>query len=242
LLETFSRTHKSEINTWVVKGLLAYTYGAIGNYSEVKSITKDIIDNSGFPIMSEAQVTGGFNSVTSPSWMWGVDVTTDNNLDLVSWWGQIDLFTYSYAWAGDPKSIVDNLYASIKEGDVRKTQFQDSNGNGILYPTGKFYAPGRTIAGQRSVETDYIYMRIAEMYLLHAEASAKTGDDSAAIQSLQAILNNRMDDTSYLTSLSGQSLQNEIYLQTRIELWGEGKSYFAMKRNKATINRGANHL
>jgi hypothetical protein len=37
-------------------------------------------------------------------------------------------------------------------------------------------------------------------------------------------------------------LKNEIYLQTRIELWGEGRSYLAMKRNKATTVRGANHL
>jgi len=32
------------------------------------------------------------------------------------------------------------------------------------------------------------------------------------------------------------------YLKTRIELFGEGKSYLAMKRNKATITRGSNHL
>ena len=51
-----------------------------------------------------------------------------------------------------------------------------------------------------------------------------------------------MTDVSYISSLSGQGLLNEIYLQTRIELWGEGKSYLAMKRNKATIKRGPNHL
>ncbi|HEU4610273.1 MAG TPA: hypothetical protein VFS31_19270, partial [Chitinophagaceae bacterium] len=49
-------------------------------------------------------------------------------------------------------------------------------------------------------------------------------------------------DVSYLDGLSGQDLLNEIYLQSRIELWGEGKSYLAMKRNKATITRGTNHL
>lgn len=43
-------------------------------------------------------------------------------------------------------------------------------------------------------------------------------------------------------ALGGQALLDEIYLQTRIELWGEGKSYLAMKRNKATTVRGANHL
>jgi hypothetical protein len=36
--------------------------------------------------------------------------------------------------------------------------------------------------------------------------------------------------------------KKEIYLQTRIEFWGEGKSYLAMKRNKATTTRGSNHL
>jgi hypothetical protein len=36
-------------------------------------------------------------------------------------------------------------------------------------------------------------------------------------------------------------LKKEIYLQTRIEFWGEGKSYLAMKR-KATTTRGSNHL
>ena len=40
----------------------------------------------------------------------------------------------------------------------------------------------------------------------------------------------------------GQALKNEIYLQTRMELFGEGKSYLAMKRNKASITRGSNHL
>ena len=31
-------------------------------------------------------------------------------------------------------------------------------------------------------------------------------------------------------------------MQTRIEFWGEGKSYLALKRNKGTVVRGDNHL
>jgi hypothetical protein len=41
---------------------------------------------------------------------------------------------------------------------------------------------------------------------------------------------------------NGNYIAKEIYLQTRIEFWGEGKSYLAMKRNKATTTRGSNHL
>jgi hypothetical protein len=45
-----------------------------------------------------------------------------------------------------------------------------------------------------------------------------------------------------VTSLSGNALKDEIYLQSRIELWGEGKTYLALKRNKRSIKRGTNHL
>ena len=88
-------------------------------------------------------------------------------------------------------------------------------------------------------------MRIDEFYLLNAEANAHQGNDNQAKESLKKLLAQRFKnagDYGYVDNLSGQSLLNEIYLQTRIEMWGEGKSYLAMKRNKATITRGENHL
>ena len=80
------------------------------------------------------------------------------------------------------------------------------------------------------------------MLLLHAEAQANLGNDTAARSTLEILLAERLDDTTYLASLSGQDLIDEVYLQTRLELWGEGKSYLAMKRNKATITRGPNWI
>ena len=242
LLDGYNRTGKQEVNKYVAEGLLAYAYAAMGNYEEVATLTEDVITNGGFTLMSADEVLGGFNDANTAGWMWGVDLTTDQGLDLVSWWGQVDLFTYSYAWAGDPKTIDAGLYASISDDDVRKAQFIDEDGDGRLYPTGKFYDPNKVIGGQRNVTTDYVYMRVAEMYLLHAEAAAMTGDEAGAKQALSAVLDMRLDDASYVDGLSGAALQDEIYLQTRIELWGEGKSYLAMKRLKATITRADNHL
>ncbi|MDT0689432.1 RagB/SusD family nutrient uptake outer membrane protein [Salegentibacter sp. F188] len=255
LLDGFNRSAKQEVNKEVAQGLLAYVYAAMGNYEEVKTVTRDVIDNGGFSLMTAEEVSymrhdgpdtdpygGGFNDVNIPGWMWGVDITLDQGLDLVSWWGQVDLFSYSYAWAGDPKSIDANLYAAIPADDVRKAQFADARGNGILFPVNKFYDPARTIGAQRNITTDYLYMRVAEMYLLHAEAAAKTGDEATARETLKMLLDERVDDSSYVDDLSGADLEEEIYLQTRIELWGEGKSYLAMKRNMATITRGPNHL
>ena len=87
-----------------------------------------------------------------------------------------------------------------------------------------------------------LYLYLEEMYLLNAEASAKTGDEVGARKSLKAILALRLPDASYVDALSGKALLDEIYLQSRIELWGEGKSYLSLKRNKGTVFRGSNHL
>ncbi|MCK5815979.1 MAG: RagB/SusD family nutrient uptake outer membrane protein [Flavobacteriaceae bacterium] len=243
LLDNFTRTSKNEVNKYVAKALLAYTYGVMGDNDSVKTLTSDILNNGGFTMMDSSEVTGGFNNVNINGWMWAQDITLDNGLDLVSWWGQIDLYTYSYAAAGDVKARDENLYNAIPADDVRKGQFDPSTGvDTYLMPTNKFYDDAKVISGQRNIETDYVYMRVAEMYLLNAEAAAKTGDEGMAKTSLKFVLNQRVPDASYVDALSGQALLDEIYLQTRIELWGEGKSYLAMKRNKATITRGPNHL
>ncbi|NHN25372.1 RagB/SusD family nutrient uptake outer membrane protein [Flavobacterium jejuense] len=238
LLDGFNRLTKTEINKYVAEGLLAYVYAAMGNNGDAKTLTNDIIASGGFPLTTTAELTGGFNNVNTPSWMWGVDLTPNQGLDLVSWWGQMDIFTYSYAFAGDRKVIDLNLYNSIPANDARKSQFSASS----QLPINKFYDPNRIQGGQRVITTDYIYMRVDEIYLLNAETAAKSGDEVTARTSLKALLVNRIPDNSYVDGLSGQALLDEIYLQTRIELWGEGKSYLAMKRNQATINRGANHL
>ncbi|MBW1657781.1 RagB/SusD family nutrient uptake outer membrane protein [Flavobacterium quisquiliarum] len=250
LLETYNRDNKSSINKAVAQGLLAYTYGAQGNYQKVRDITSDIIAQNNFPLTTENQLvakldgTGkltnpesGFNNVATPSWMWGVDLTTATDLDLISWWGQIDYYTYSYAYAGDPKTMDSGLQSKITASDIRKGQF-----NSTGRPLGKFFDTNRVPGGQRIITTDYVYMRIEEMYLLNAEAKAMLGDDLGAKTILKQLFAIRKVDSAYLDALSGTALQKEIYLQTRIEFWGEGKSYLAMKRNKATTTRGSNHL
>lgn len=272
-LDGFNRASKDQINQQVAKGLLVYALSARGttaDLNQVVTLTDDIITNGGFRLLEKNEVvaqidpaTGrvlnpesGFNNAASPSWMWGVDLTLANNLDLVSWWGQMDLFTYSYAWAGDPKTIDKGLYDAIRTDDVRKGQFDPENG-GIekfyeedgyaegdmdLMPVNKFFDPARVIGGQRNVVTDYVYMRLEEMYLLNAEAKARLGQDGPAKDMLKQLLAKRVTDVGYVDALGGQALLDEIYLQTRIELWGEGKAYLAMKRLKKTVTRGENHL
>eukprot|EP00933_Yihiella_yeosuensis_P010556 TRINITY_DN117209_c0_g1_i1.p1 TRINITY_DN117209_c0_g1~~TRINITY_DN117209_c0_g1_i1.p1 ORF type:complete len:120 (-),score=5.98 TRINITY_DN117209_c0_g1_i1:11-370(-) len=86
-------------------------------------------------------------------------------------------------------------------------------------------------------------MRIAEIHILKAESLAKMGQEGPARTALRQVLDQRVPDTAYLNGLSGQALLDEIHMQTRIEFWGEGKTYLSIKRNQTSTGvRGSNHL
>jgi hypothetical protein len=240
LLDGFERDNKTQINKTVAQGIYAYVLGARGtDYPKAYAMAKAAI-TGGYTLMSDTEITGGFNNVNTSGWMWGVDLNDEIGLGLVSWWGQMDYYSYSYPAFGDSKSIDAGLFDAIPANDFRKAQFNVSPGTAThLMPLNKFYDSDRTRYGSsRIVKADYVYMRVAEMHLLAAEFAAFSNNDGQAKTELKAVVSQRVPDASYIDGLSGQQLKNEIYLQTRIELWGEGKSYLAMKRNKATTVRG----
>ncbi|WP_025126221.1 RagB/SusD family nutrient uptake outer membrane protein [Myroides odoratimimus] len=258
LYEEINYTKGPNINYYVAKGFLAYVYAAKGTtdaLQEAATLTESILNEGGYPLATKSSLVGGFNkAVSNPNWMWSAVLTLDNKLNLISWYGQVDVFTYSYAALGDTKGMAFELYQQIPEGDVRKGQFvvdvvKDANGRTRSYGTkaviaaNKFYsAKGKILEGQRYIESDYVFMRIEEMYLLNAEVNSRLGNDAKAKETLKDMLSIRLDDTSHIDNLSGKALLDQVLLQTRIELWGEGKAYAAIKRNKGTFKYASNHL
>ncbi|WP_159951482.1 RagB/SusD family nutrient uptake outer membrane protein [Polaribacter septentrionalilitoris] len=260
LLEGFVREDKIEINQDIVRGIIARTYGALNNWQQTEIYAKKVIDAGNHTIMSNDEVAllpgetgeiGGFNDVKSVSGiMWGVDITPEGQglASLFSWWGFMDQYSYSYAAVGNHKGIDADLFAKFRADDIRRLQFDDANSSD-LRPAGKFYYKGAHLAGfrrfsgpQLNIDSDSHYMRIAEFYLLHAEAAAENGNYAAARTSLKALLNIRLTDASYIDALPDSDLAEEAALQARLELWGEGQSYYIMKRRRETRTRGSNWL
>lgn len=248
-LEGFLRPSKTQVNKPVAQAILAYVLAARGDrWTDVANLTTEAMAGSGASLMvadnSTDGILGGFNNVNSKGWIWGVDLNDDIGLSLVSWWGQIDAFSYSYAAVGDNKGMDIDLYNSMAQDDVRRGQFLNNPASARhLQPINKFYDADRVVFGtSQIVKADYIYMRYAELLLLNIEALAKSGQVGLAQVALEDFVSKRATNSAYVLTLTGQALLDEIYKQTRLELWGEGKSYLAMKRNKATIKRGANHL
>jgi len=255
LMDNFARPNKASINQNVAKGLLAYVYASMGQSDKnllAKELADEVIDSGDFTLMNKTEATGGFTALSTPGWMWGFDITIANDLGLVSWHGFMDYYSYSYQAVGNSRGIDDGLYAKINDKDIRKTQFgapgadgQVAVGEAPLIPAGKFYNGEKVRMKQRPITDDYVYMRVAEMYLLSAEMSAVEGNDVDAKTRLKELLAQRYDDAAdyaYVDALSGQALIDEVVLNTKIELFAEGKSYLLMKRRGLTNTRGTNHL
>lgn len=230
-----------------LKAYVLMQRGANGDYAaalEAADLALQITDKS---ILPQSELFYGFNTINNNNWMWGIDINENNTGGLPTFWGQMDYFTYSYAAAGDVKSINSDLFDEIPATDARKDWFGFySRGQFVQVPTfllpiNKFFDNGRTPMGDRNWRNDIHFMRVEEAYLLAAEAAARLGDAGTAVSYLQPLVEERdADKAATLATMSASELLDEIYYEWRVELWGEGKGLLTAKRFKKDLQRPAN--
>ena len=273
LESTYTRASKLSVDGNVARGLLAYSYlnkavpslpSGRTNYQNALKYAKEVIDKGDFKIIPNANVlTTGFNDVSDNSWMWGQDVVTETAGGLASFFGQVDIHSYSYAWAGDTKAIDENLYKEIPTFDIRQKWFNDGSKN-ITFkycPDGKFFSaknPTSTLDKDIDREwlSDNVFMRIESMYLIAAEASYRLQDYDSAIVYLRSITDQRVDTAAtaaaeyatYVAGLDATNLLAQIEYNWRVEMWGEGYALQTFRRlSPETVQdvngrkRGGNH-
>ncbi len=84
---------------------------------------------------------------------------------------------------------------------------------------------------------DFPWMRSAEMHLILAEAYARSGGQDLAAQNALFALVSRRDLTAVKSTNTGQALIDEIMVNRRVELWGEGFRYLDLKRLNLPLDR-----
>ena len=82
-----------------------------------------------------------------------------------------------------------------------------------------------------------MYMRAAEMVLIEAEAYAHLNQGSKAAEVLKVLMNKRQPSWNKATVTV-----EDVYLQRRIELWGEGFSFYDLKRLNKDIKVDAHDV
>lgn len=241
LLNGYKRTNNDSVDQTVAEAFLAEVYLEMGKYSEAANMANAA--RRSYELLNEKEWMTGFYEIKSKETMWGATNTSANTTFVANFFGHFDN-TNPIGYAGGMgvyKNIDKKLYNSISDTDFRKKAFIAPGGD-LVYP--KLPAYANIKFRDPSIDAGhYIYLRSSEMYYIEAEALAKSGNEASAKQVLYEITITR--DSAYtLSSNSGVALINEIILQKRIELWGEGCAWYDMKRLGVNLSRdyeGTNH-
>ena len=258
----YARETKLGIDANVARGLAAYAYlnaapyyatidptKSATYYGKAEKFASEVLASGAFKMIGNTELTTtGFNNVDNQSWMWGQDVTTETAGGLKSWFGQCDIHSYSYAWAGDTKVVDDNLKDEIPTWDARSKWFNDGTANSRFKgcPDGKFFsAASPTSTKDEDIDrewlSDNIFMRIESMILIQAEALYYQARYTDAYDALLTLTDERINtdypfwsddyDADKLTWTSDpRQLLKAIYYHWRMEMWGEGYGLQTFRR------------
>ena len=233
----YERPNKDYIDASVARGLLARFYLLTQQWEKAATTAHEA--RLGYTLMDNARLHAGFNSAADDEWMWGFIHTTETQTSYASLFSHLATEGPGYG-SSYPFLIDARLYSRISDTDYRKDLFNGPEGDASRTTSGA----KRPYANQKFQYKDgwlcdYMYMRAAEMVLIEAEAYAHQGQGAMAATVLKELMENR-DPQSNLTNVSVE----DVYLQRRIELWGEGFTYFDLKRLNKAIDRsydGSNH-
>lgn len=218
-----------------------------------------------YPLMSTSEYLSGFNTINK-EWIWSIYDSAEESLGNSSLAGRLAYNSACVLVCNYPACINRELYDQLPESDIRRQLFLDPKsyayntngvtGNGLGGSTLTAYAKGLYPELNASAKV-YAYMsfkfkcidnlgampfslfRSSEMYLIEAEADCHLtpSKENEARQLLKELVHDSGRDPQYTCTKSGQELLDEIKFYRRIELWGEGFSWFDYKRRKDTIVR-----
>lgn len=230
---------KNFIDANVANGLLARYY--LMSQQWQKAADAAYAARTGYEMMDGTGLQDGFMEITNQEWMWGFNHNTETQTSFASFFSHISNLAPGYAGLNyTGHDISDWLYAQMSETDLRKKYwFNDENGSPQATESASYPLAILKFGNDGNWTMDYPYMRAAEMVLIEAEAYAHLGDGTKAAQTL-AILMEARDPQWHKESVT----VDDIWIQRRIELIGEGFSYFDIKRLYKGIDRtkSTNHM
>lgn len=256
---------KDQIDEAVVYGLRARANLVMQKWADAAKDAENAIA-AGTPQSLKDVSTPTFNSATANSWLWGVMVSPDNEVvstGIINWPSHLCSFTGNGYTTGVPdglRKINSTLYTQIPATDIRKQWFMSPENTSSLvdgqtvegetvvdyfgmvpYANTKFGAY-QSVFGNPTNASDWVLMRVEEMYLIKAEALAMSGNLQGGKATLEDFVKTYRDPSFASKATSAQQLQDEVWQQRRVELWGEGFALFDILRlKKPIVRKGTNY-
>lgn len=227
LLEGFNRGNRiNNMDQNVVQGILAQVYQVMNNWPKCEEYAQKLVDK--YPLTTNEQYLAGFNDETIPSWIWGMRQTEEQNM------GDYSIFAM---WANDTRKcftfrayfVASDFVDLFEEEDIR---YQFEFWWDQIHASFKF-------RDNDECRGSIVFMRTEEMLLTAAEAMARQGKEEDAktlLWELQDLRNAKRSEST------GQELIEDILLEKRKEMYGEGHALFDIVRNQKPLLRSGNHI
>lgn len=254
-LKEWTPSSKLLPNLAVVYGIRAKVLLWDEQYAEAAKYARMAIDESKASPVTETQwedPTSGF-VVANQAWMWYIHYDAENMGNLCNFIGWISgEADWGYSSLTRP-SIDKSLYDKMSDTDFRKHTFLDPD---------KFnYYEYKTVRDRQYIEdapaclslkfrclqgdwenyatggaVDVPIMRVEELMLIEAEATAASGNLEGGIALLNNFMQNYRDPNyNYVGRGDVRAFQIEVLTQMRIEFWGEGNAFPSAKRLKPGV-------
>lgn len=240
-------------------GIRARVNLVMNKWQDAASDAAKAIEVSGATPLSIAEASvPGFVDIEAHNWLWGIYIQEIDRVvttGICNWPSHMGSLNYGYASVGSWRKISEALYADIPVSDCRKGWFLDEdaqsknlNANQKAY-VAKYGMPGYTqvkfapyqgVLGTQTNASDIPLLRIEEMYLIQAEATAMGGNPTEGKNLLETFVKTYRDANFTSLATTAEEVQEEIWFQRRIEFYGEGLAYYDLLRlNKGLDRRGA---
>lgn len=250
------RAAKCDIDINVARAIKARVLLTQGKWIEAAEMAKTVVDKSGASLKSDTYkfAQGRMCDASNSEWIWAkIGAPTVETGTLVNFYSYISNTNVSYN-RNTPRAIYNLLYNKISSTDVRKSVWlpdaptmsktsiaYPKSGNIFKWMSQKYIVdyPDNTSASYLGnlYTADLAYIRLPEMILIVAEGYARGGNFIEAAKALYPLAHSR--DANYVLSANtGDALIDEIMVQRRVELWGEGFRFLDLKRLNMDLDRG----
>ena len=217
---SFTNEERVEPNKWAAKALLARVYLFLNDWTNAEAESTAVIDNSGL-----YSLNSDLNSVflmNSEEAIW--QLLPEGGI--VNWTHEGSMFIPT----GIPMhvSLSDQLLHSFESGDFRRANWVDS----IIVDSTTYYYPYKYKVMSATSLTEYsMVLRLAEQYLIRAEARAQQENISGSQNDLNIIRNRAGLANTIATDKT--SLLSAILHERQVELFSEwGHRWLDLKRTK----------
>ena len=223
-------TNSSQFSKYAAKALQAKVYNTMGDKANAKTAALDVITNSGFTAVSATAHAGYWAGVSFRTDK--VETLFELSFDAVAN-NAFDALAYIYLQSGNYGDMLcaDDLYASFSATDARKALYATGTRGGLASVFVNKYS---SFTGDHS---DTKVIRMAEMYLIAAEASYPA-NEADAIKYVNEVTSRR---GATAIASTGAALLEDIITERRKELAFEGERYHDLQRLKRDVVRGTNY-